>query len=212
MGENMLGVAPHYHTKSSSENDSTFNKAFPEREEVPAPRFVKKIEQGADTLGVEADFPEYDTEARSAFEILHDIERQERQQILREIRQFPLSVSDRVSARLQALIENAEEEYPEEELLSVPSMWDMAKFLKSGYAWTYPDIVVSARGNIVLNWLRDGQHHLTIEFLGGGKTKLVLLSPDITWKHRTSVFAGTQNVDSIPVILKTYDALKWVTQ
>lgn len=171
-----------------------------------------KLEQNAGTLPVKADFPEDDTDAQSAFDLLHEIEKQERQRILEEIRQLPLPISERVSARLQALIKNAEEEYPEEELLSVPSMWDVTKFLRSDHAWTYPDIVVSVRGNIVLDWLHDERHHLTIEFLGEGQTKLVLLAPDIVWKHRLSVVASTQSVESIPALLKTYDALSWVTQ
>jgi hypothetical protein len=213
----MLAIAPNNFMGSSSGDDSTFDKDFDkdflEVEETPLPPRVKpEPEQNTDTLRAEADFPAYEIDAQSAFEILHDIEQRERQQILEEIRQLPLSISGRVSARLQALIENAEEEYPEEELLSVRSMWDVTKFLRSGHAWTYPDIVVSARGNIVLDWLHDVRHHLTIEFLGEGQTKLVLLAPDIVWKQRSSVFAGTQSVESIPALLKIYDALSWTTQ
>jgi hypothetical protein len=175
-------------------------------------RLLKLTQEILKFAKIRDEFLETDSETESAFDQLQEIERNERHQIVKEIEQLPLNDSKRISSRLRALIENVEEEYPEEELLSVASMRDFQKFLRSNNRWVYPDIVVSPNGNIVIEWLIDNKRHLTIEFLGQGMSKIVMIAPDITWKNRVSILSAKVSVESVTEAIKPYDALSWVTR
>lgn len=156
--------------------------------------------------------PQEPVETEGAFDKLDQIKKAETRQVLDNIRKIPIENAERIYSRLLSLVENAEEEYPDEELVSVSSLRGFEKFLKSEYQWKYPDIVVSPEGNIVVEWFEDKNHHVAIEFIGQATAKLVMLVPDIKLKSKVVPVVTKPRVESIPEAVKPYDVLSWVTQ
>ncbi len=151
-------------------------------------------------------------ETGSAFAQLDEMKQSETREVLDSIRQSNVADSERMYKRLLSLIENAEEEYPEEERVSVSSLRGFERFLKSKYQWKYPDIAISSSGNILIEWFKDNNHHVTIEFLGQATAKLVMLVPDITVKSKVVPVVTKPRVESIAKAVKPYDVLSWVTR
>jgi hypothetical protein len=146
-----------------------------------------------------------------AFAQLDEIKESEIYELLDNIKKLTDIDGERIYNRLFSLIKSAEEEYPEEELVSVSSLRGFEKFLKSGYQWIYPDIAVSPSGNILIEWFKDNEHHVSIEFLGQATAKLVMIVPDITLKSTVIPVITKPRVESIAEVVKPYDVLSWIT-
>ena len=109
------------------------------------------------------------------------------------------------------MLDNAREEDPNEPPVALASLKDFGKFLKMRSDWIYPAIGISPRRNISIEWYKDDNHHLAIEFYGRGEVKFVIFAQDNVRPNKTTRIAGTASLEGIFEAIKSFNPLSWVT-
>ena len=145
-----------------------------------------------------------------AFLQLQEMEWEQTTAILDELTKLSWSCSERLIRRLRDLFDSVREEDPNEPPVSVASLKDFANFLTTRNDWHYPDIGISPRRNISIEWYKDDDHHLAIEFYGGGDVKFAIFAPDNARTKRVARIAGSASVEGVFEAIKPFNPLSWV--
>jgi hypothetical protein len=131
--------------------------------------------------------------------------------LINRVRQsLTISHNKRIAERLSYLLEVSWEEQPEQAPPSASSIEDFFEFLSSNPELTYPSIVLTANGNIRIQWKRGGNEHFAIEFQGDGNVRFVIFAPDPIHRYKTIRVVGGATVDSVMPVSAPYDVLRWV--
>jgi hypothetical protein len=165
----------------------------------------------ADSASTQASSPVRDPafETPSAFDQLQRKEQEDRAKVIKDI--SLLGSGGRVASRLRDLMSYTEDDYPAEPLLSLPSLKDLRTFIKCHqHEWRLPEIGVSPKGNIILEWYTDKTHHLTVEFKGDDTAKFVLWTPDIRKKEKIVPVSALASITSIDDALSPYGVWEWI--
>jgi hypothetical protein len=127
---------------------------------------------------------------------------------LRNTRSLPFAA--RLADRIKTLIALSEEEYPDQQPLSPPSLRDVIEFIKVPRQFAYPDVVLTFVGNIRIQWRKARNRHFAIEFLGGRAVRWVVFAPDPTIQFRTTRASGLTTLDSVMQLVAPYNVEAWV--
>lgn len=151
------------------------------------------------------------TSEQSPFEEIEQRQRAERQSVIDQIRVMGFACAQEIYSRLVHLDEITEDEYPDEELICVPSLKDFRKFLALRCDWICPEICTSARGNISAEWYIDDFHHIAVDFLGDGKLKFVMFAPDIKRPEKTVPISGIPSIEGFLEAVAPFKVRDWIT-
>ena len=166
-----------------------------------------------DTVGSLVDyFPAY--EANTPFGQLVYLEAEKRKDLIEKVKYIPLPYAEKIYHRLNVLIEASEEEYPNTRLTSVDSLYGFIKFLKEFGKMNlqYPDITLTPLGNIRIQWQRDKEHYLSVEFISNQEVKIVVFTPDRKIVGKISRISAKMPIVSIFDNLQPYKVLTWIAE
>ena len=148
--------------------------------------------------------------AESPFDSLFDAEQRKRKKLIEEIKKLRFAYAQRLHKRIKLLAEEAEEEYPYEELLSVTSLEGFLKFIRQN-SFKYPDATISPNGHIRIQWQQDKDHHLAIEFISDTEAKIVVFAPDPVHPHKVARASIRSSIDGVINVIDPF-ALDWTTE
>ncbi len=115
-----------------------------------------------------------------------------------------------IAARLRYLIEVAKEEEPDEKPVSEDSLYAFTRFLRKNPDIKMPSIVLTPSGNIRIQWRRNAQSLLVIEFYNESECAFVIFTPDDENPLKPIRLSGTASVSKILSVVAHLGALKWV--
>lgn len=119
--------------------------------------------------------------------------------------------AERLSSRLEFLMEVAKEEEPEEVAISPESLRNFVSFLQSTVNLNYPDIMLSPSKNIRVQWRTAPNRHFVVEFMPIGDAQFVIFSPDPNYPEKTVRLSGLAAIDSLLEIVTPHGVLDWAT-
>lgn len=113
-----------------------------------------------------------------------------------------------LSQKLNELYGNSKQN-PDIETLSIGSMRYFWKFVKCNQNLKYPEIYISALGNIRVQWTESKNEHFVVEFYPDGEVKFVIFSPDHHHQDRVNRVSGLSTIDSLIEQVKAFGVMKW---
>jgi len=120
-----------------------------------------------------------------------------------------ISDSKRLAMRLRYLLEVSREEDPEQAPLDIVSLKGFLAFLANAPRLAYPDVVLTADGEIWAEWRQDRNHHFAILFLNDEDVRFVVFAPNPKRPYKTTRVSGTSTVDSVLDEVRPYRVLEW---
>jgi len=148
--------------------------------------------------------------SESPFEDLLERNRKQRERLLGVLKVSDMPHAERIAGRLGFLATAADDSYPDEAPMSVSSLEGFLGFWRDSKPMKYPDITLSPRGNIRVQWQPERTRHLAIEFLNRGDAKVVVFAPDPSKPKKIARAAATAAIPSIAEIVQPYKAFDWV--
>lgn len=176
------------------------------------------------TLASTSDFSVKDETFRiqqSPFEELYDLQSNEER--LKELFEYiedtlDISFNRHLVRRLRKVQESANEEESGHAPMSSGSLQNLVSFLSKGPKdIKYPDITLTPRGNIYLNWHANEKRNLAVEFLSSSLTlpnsvRLVLFYPDSSDPTSMIRLSGSAPTSNLIKIAESNGALAWILE
>jgi hypothetical protein len=156
--------------------------------------------------------------ANSPFEIIDENRIQEgdaeAKEIISHVRVLDLDFRERLSARLQFLLECSKEEDPEQIAISPDSLKDFIAFLGlfATDELTYPDIVLSPTKNIRVQWQSGMNKRIVIEFLGNRRVQFVIFRPDSNDAQNPIRLSGFSSIESMREEIVIPNKVDWISR
>lgn len=176
---------------------------------------VSVFEQWKTDAWIPADFRTHGSVLRLAtFGSSERISRQQEISVAELIADVRTSVDipfrNRLTARLEVLVNTSEEEFPEQEPMSSRSLNDFLIFIRSVPNLNYPGVVMTYEGNIRAEWTKSRNKHFALEFLGDGDIRFVIFAPDPKETYKTNRVSGLSTLASVMEHALPYGVLDWI--
>lgn len=159
-------------------------------------------------------FSTLSTEPSTPFEQLFIFESDQRKHSIENVKNIPHPYAEKVYHRLKNLEKASEEEYPNTQLISVDSLYGFKKFLNEFERLNlkYPDVTLTPLGNIRMQWQKNKDYYLSVEFTSNQEVKIVLFTPDSNIKGKIIRLAVKMPIVSTFDNLQPYKVLTWITE
>jgi len=150
----------------------------------------------------------------SAFAVLDEL-RMPEEQIRRQIRKFwadsLLTYRERLSRRLEFLLDAMEEDGEVWSDDSPDSLRMLLRFLESVPDFRYPTVTITPSATFRAQWTAGSDRHFAIDFLPDGQVRLVVFCRDLRHSNRIKRYSGVTSWDSITRDVEPFDIRRWTT-
>lgn len=132
------------------------------------------------------------------------------EQLIRSIRDAsPLIYRERLSRRLEFLLNAMKEEGEKWSEDSPESLRMMMLFLQTVPDFRYPTVTITPSATFRIQWTVDGNRHFAADFLPDGQVKFVVFCPDPHHSSRIQRISGITSRENLINIVKPYKVHDW---
>jgi hypothetical protein len=132
------------------------------------------------------------------------------EQLIRSIRDAsPLIYRERLSHRLEFLLNAMKEEGEEWNEDSPESLRVMLLFLQNVPDFRYPTVTITPSATFRVQWAADRNRHFAADFLPDGQVKFVVFCPDPRHSDRIQRISGITSRENLIDVVKPYKVRDW---